>query len=315
MLKTITLENFVHFKDEIVIDFDAPNKTADENRQQTNDGNGQKTTDENEQQMTDENEKETVTCNSLHIFVGANFCGKSTIIELIRRCMTDEINFSKTNVCLEDSVAYVFCKFDDEIISGIIAEPHQKESRSQTNYKFFIYDKGNETFFRYKTSNKCADIRGAVVTDDTDRKVLRNLFGRKPDKTRPIEKRKPDKTSQIEKNNNHKNIINLLKLIKKTKTSCFELCDKPSWDNIENQFIASFPQRGIGIVQWTKSANIKDESNYKKACERAEVISTLFRENQFNNEKEKQIFDFITYPNVYTFTQNNGYIYMFKKTD
>lgn len=42
MLKTITLENFVHFKDEIVIDFDAPNKTADENRQQTNDGNGQK---------------------------------------------------------------------------------------------------------------------------------------------------------------------------------------------------------------------------------------------------------------------------------
>eukprot|EP00105_Crassostrea_gigas_P036496 XP_019920644.1 PREDICTED: uncharacterized protein LOC105322826 [Crassostrea gigas] len=317
MLKTITLENYVHFKDEIVIDFDAPNKTADENRQQTNDGNGQQTTNENEQKMTDENKEETVACSSLHIFVGANFCGKSTIIELIRRCMTDEINLSKTNLCLEDSVAYAFCKFDDEIISGIIAEPHQKKSRLQTEYKFFIYDKGNETFFRYK-SNNCADIRGAVVTDDTDRKVLRNLFGRKPDKisrienrkpdkTRQIKKRKPDKTSQIEKNNNHKNIINLLKLIKKTKT-CFELHDKPSWHTIENQYIASFPLRGIGIVQWTKSAKIKDKSNYKKACERAEVISTLFRKNQFDEQVEKEIFDFITYPNVYTFTQNNGYI-------
>lgn len=127
MLKTITLENYVHFKDEIVIDFDAPDKPADENRQQTNDGNGQQTTNENEQKMTDRNKEETVACGSLHIFVGANFCGKSTIIELIRRCMTDEINLSKTNLCLEDSVAYAFCKFDDEIISGIIAEPHQKK--------------------------------------------------------------------------------------------------------------------------------------------------------------------------------------------
>lgn len=300
MLKTITLENFVHFKDEAVIDFDAPNKTADENRQQTNNENEQQTTDKNEQQMTDENEEETVACNSLHIFVGANCCGKSTILELIRRCMTDEINLSKTNHCLEDSVAYVFCKFDDEIISGIIAEPHQKESDLQTVYKFFIYDKGNETFFRYKSSN-CADILGAVVTKKTDRKVLGNLFGKKP-----------DETSQIEKHNNNKNIQNLLELIKKTNTCCSELPEQPSWETIENQYIASFPLRGIGIVQWTKSANIQDESNYKKACERAEVISTLFRENTFDKEKEKKFFDFLTYPNVYTFTQDDGCIYVQK---
>lgn len=270
MLKSITLENFVHFKDETVIEFDAPNESAD-------------------------------GCNSLHIFVGANFCGKSTILELIRRCMTDEINLSKTNHCLEDSVAYAFCKFDDEVISGIIAEPHRKESRSQTVYKFFIYNKENETFFRYKSSNNCADIYGDVVQNDTDRKVIRKFFERKPDETR-----------QIEKNHNHENITYLLKMIKKTRTPCSELQDKPSWKSIENQYMASFPLRGIGIVQWTKSANIKDKSNYKKACERAEVISTLFRENKFNKEKEKEIFDFLTYPNAYTFTQTNGYIYVQK---
>lgn len=49
-----------------------------------------------------------------------------------------------------------------------------------------------------------------------------------------------------------------------------------------------------------------------KATTRAEVISTLFRKNQFVKDYEKEIFDFITYPNVFTCTQNNGYIYVQK---
>lgn len=48
-------------------------------------------------------------------------------------------------------------------------------------YKFFIYDKGNEIFFCYKLNN-CVDVCGVVVMDDMDRKVLRNFFGRKFDK-------------------------------------------------------------------------------------------------------------------------------------
>lgn len=30
--------------------------------------------------------------NDFNIFVGVNFCGKSIVLELIRRCMMDEIN-------------------------------------------------------------------------------------------------------------------------------------------------------------------------------------------------------------------------------
>lgn len=48
----------------------------------------------------------------LNIFVGANFCGKSTVLELIRRCMTDEINVSVTRSWDETKVAYAFCQFD-----------------------------------------------------------------------------------------------------------------------------------------------------------------------------------------------------------
>lgn len=267
MLKRITLKNFVQFEDETVIHLDASNIIAD-------------------------------ACNSPHIFVGANFSGKSTIIELIRRCMTDEINLTKTSLCLEDSVAYAFCKFDDNVISGIIAEPHQTENRSQTEYKFFLYDEKDETFFHYKSSNNNVCIYGNVVMDDRGKKIIKKLFGREID------------GSSHENESNHENISSLLSLLKETKTYNPGLQDKPCWKTIENQYIATFPMRGIGIVQWTKSANIKDTSNYKKACERAEVISTLLREKGYNEKKEKEIFEFMTYPDVFTFTQNNGEIHV-----
>ncbi|XP_052720973.1 uncharacterized protein LOC128192386 [Crassostrea angulata] len=267
MLKTITLKNFVHFKDETVIHLDA-------------------------------NKKESDGCNSLNVFVGANFCGKSTIIELIRRCMTDEINLSKTSLCLEDSVAYAFCKFDDEIISGIIAEPYPNHYHSPTVYKFFIYDKvndkENETFFRFKSSNNSAHFYTDVL-GDTEKKVFRKLLGKKT-----------GETSQTDENINY-----LLKMIKTKKMTNFSQY-KPSWKDIENQFIATFPLRGIGIAQWSKSERIQNERNYIEACERAEVISTLLRTKQFDEEYEKEIFEFITYPDVFTFTQNNGHIYVQK---
>lgn len=90
MLRTITLKNFVHFKDKTVIQLTTSNIPANPNG----------------------NRNRTDYCNSLNIFVGANFCGKSTIIELIRRCMTHEINLSKTKAYDNESVAYAFCKFN-----------------------------------------------------------------------------------------------------------------------------------------------------------------------------------------------------------
>lgn len=99
MLRTITLKNFVHFKDKTVIQLTTSNIPANPN------GNRKK--------KTEKSQNGTDYCNSLNIFVGANFCGKSTIIELIRRCMTQEINLSKTKAYDNVSVAYAFCKFNE----------------------------------------------------------------------------------------------------------------------------------------------------------------------------------------------------------
>lgn len=48
-------------------------------------------------------------CYVLNIFVGVNFCGKSIVIELIRRCMIDEINVFVISLYNKKLVVYVFC--------------------------------------------------------------------------------------------------------------------------------------------------------------------------------------------------------------
>lgn len=107
MLKVIVFKNFVHFKDKNFISLDG----------QAGDSNvgGNPTTGN----------------NFLNIFVGANFSGKSTVLELIRRCMTEEIYASVTSSYDDSDVAYAFCKFDmdpdQNIISGIIKDPKTKK--------------------------------------------------------------------------------------------------------------------------------------------------------------------------------------------
>lgn len=54
MLKTVAFENCAHFKDTTII------------------------------YLNSKNNKSKVGVNNLNIFVGANFCGKSTVLELIR---------------------------------------------------------------------------------------------------------------------------------------------------------------------------------------------------------------------------------------
>lgn len=281
MLRTITLKNFVHFKDKTVIQLTTSINPANSN------GNQNEGAEESNHGIGD--------CNSLNIFVGANFCGKSTIIELIRRCMTHEINLSKTKAYDNKSVAYAFCKFNeldknDEVFSGIIKEPHVEKL-----YKIFIYIKNNEAFLRSIS----------LHTGNTYSGVLNHIY---IEAIRSLTEDKDD--------NKDERITQLLEMIKSLnyKTCCSEIRNKPSWKDIEDQYISTFPLRGIGIVQWTKSKNIRVKRNYKRACERAEIISTLLTQkhrDQINEKLEREIFKFLTYPEVFIFKhKNDGHIFV-----
>lgn len=279
MLRTITLKNFVHFKDKTVIQLTTSNIPASPNG----------------------NRNGTDYCNSLNIFVGANFCGKSTIIELIRRCMTQEINLSKTKAYDNESVAYAFCKFNeldkknDEVFSGIFKEPQRPGDRVEKLYKIFIYIENNEVFLRSKS----------IHTGKTYNGVLNHKY---LEEIRSLE----DETDD-ERDNRITQLLDMIKSLN-YKTCCSKIRNKPSWKDIEDRFIATFPLRGIGIVQWTKSKNIRVKRNYKRACERAEVISTLLTQkhrDQIDEELEREIFNFLTYPEVFRFKhKSDGHIFV-----
>lgn len=180
MLKRITLENFVHFKEKTIIDFNTSQKIKQSCQiKLTNPdprGSKEPTIDA----------KNVVDYSSLNIFVGANFCGKSTVLELIRRCMTDEINVSETTSFDNFSVAYAFCEFSldsYDVISGIIKEPRVSSKKIKRKmkddvYKVFIFPIDNETVFRWKFPKSSITYNGSVK-ENKDKQALRSLFEKK----------------------------------------------------------------------------------------------------------------------------------------
>lgn len=229
--------------------------------------------------------------NGLNIFVGANFCGKSTILELIRRCMTDDINVSVTTSYDETMVAYAFCQFDlpphGEIISGIIKDPQMNKKM----YKVFIYQ-------------NCTLIRSKVTDSDTIQTQTFSFFEE--------QKSKEVIESILNKNDDRTNDDRVNEILRKIKQNIKEnegsSSNKPDWNCLEQKFIATFPLRGIGSVQWTKSKRIGKEhkaKNYTEASERAEIISTLLSDKTYKEDiiekDDTKFFNFLTYPEVFKF--------------
>lgn len=136
MLKTIALKNFVRFKNKTVISLDVST------RRQAGNSNA------NGGPISGTRSRP----NYLNIFVGANFSGKSAVLELIRRCMTDDINASVSSSAVEGQVAYAFCEFDmdssQKIISGII-----KDRDANKVYKIIFSSEKPNAFIVFSPSN------------------------------------------------------------------------------------------------------------------------------------------------------------------
>lgn len=270
MLKSIVFKNVVHFKDKTVIALHTSSELQKE--------------ESSPSKIPKPNVQEEITdnCNALNIFVGANFCGKSTVLELIRRCMTKEINVTETTLFDSKSIAYAFCKFDlhpyEEILSGIIKKP------DEVLYKVIMYSDKTRTYLKFLDSDKTTY---EYQLEESVQGIIDTIFRKDKD---------IDSILQI-----------LLNQIKSRRRRENEVCStsKPNWKSIEDKYIATFPLRGIGSVQWTKSKNIgDDDNNYRTACVRAEVISTLLskeHKSDIDEEREQKIFKFITYPEEFKF--------------
>lgn len=269
MLKSIVLKNFVHFKDKIVI-------TLHNSSKESNPSTSKKLKSDVQDEITDNS-------NALNIFVGANFCGKSTVLELIRRCMTKEINVTETTLCLTESIAYAFCRFDlhpyEEILSGII------KNQENALYKVIMYTEKTEHYLKFLEGEESATYKYQL--NESVQGIIDTMF----EKHRDIDDILLDLLGEMHCKRREENKV--------CSTS------EPNWKSLEDKYIATFPLRGIGSVQWTKSKKIGDKDiNYRTACERAEVISTLLSEthrSDIDEEREQKILKFITYPEEFKF--------------
>lgn len=268
MLKAIVFENFVHFKNKTVISLDVSKR-----------GQAEKSNVDKEP---------TTPNNFLNTFVGANFSGKSTVIELIRRCMTEEINASVTSSCVDNLVAYAFCKFEmnpgQNIISGIMKDPERDKV-----FKFFF---SSDTLAVIVYSNSLLNKRNFYRCQPEDADILA-ILGEEDDKF---------------------SVEQLLQKIIEACTDKNEVSEtdiKPNWDSIGDKYVTTFPLRGIGSLQWSKSEKIAKEhreKNYSAAYKRAEIISRLLskEEKKFIDAKEEtRIFKYLTDPEDFEFEKDN----------
>lgn len=265
MLKSMVLKNFVHFKDRTFIALNTSQMRQNDN------------------QSTNVHSRENPDRNALNIFVGANFCGKSTVLELIRRCMSEDVNVSATRSYDENTVAYAFCKFDlspyGEIVSGIIKD-------QDTEYKIFIYNDGTEKILRSKIVH-----RSETNESDSDKEL--QLTDKQA--IEPILNWNDDKPCED-------NVKYLLEKIKQSHP-LENISKDPNWITLGKQYVAIFPLRGIGSLQWTRSKKIGDKKqNYDMACDRAEIISSLLydAEKSYIDEADG-IFEFLTHPEIFKF--------------
>lgn len=292
MLKGIVFKNLVHFEDKISIDFvKSPTKRA---RSRKKGDFNRKNSDLHQAEKAGVNLNPPE--NGLNLFVGANFCGKSTVIELIRRCMTEEINLSQTRSFSLESNAYAFCEFEldsYQVLTGFIKET--ENSKICQIYKIFLYRHINKTdiFLRWKKPG-CRVITQSdpIFQAEPQEDLLSLLKEAEKSIESIIEKIKVSEKSTLL----YHKMLNLLNR---------NTPEEPNWKKIEEKYAATFPLRGIGIVQWSRSRKIKDKSNYRKACERAEVLKELlFCKSSTENDKGKQYFDYITYPEQFEFVKD-----------
>lgn len=288
MLRGMVFQNFVHFKERCKFDF-------------------------------------SKTENGPNIFVGCSSTGKTAALELIRRCMDCKINSSLTKRLDPDENAYVFCEYNNEttcygptVIIGMIVEgKHDPDSlpedeeyedwnemQTKNNTRFhkvimYCFDKEikfcSKTYLEKENGN-IVDLRmnlrlSASLLDgilDTNQTKISN-----------------DINDGIQTKFDNCFVINVLEQIRVKLKKNETVNSKPKlWKMLEENFVGILTMRGPGTFQWTKSGYIDytfKSMNYEGVCAHAEIITDLLGSKLIDEEEERRIFGYLTYPNEYIF--------------
>ncbi|VDI30730.1 Hypothetical predicted protein [Mytilus galloprovincialis] len=265
-----------------------------------------------------------------HFFIGANSSGKSSTLEILRRCMSTDINSTMSSTYDETKNAYAFCKFEiprctnleifeniSTIWSGVVKRTNKTflkivwlrnsmlppSTLVQVIY-YIIDENGKFSVKRQKVVNADKSI-GEEQLSRTLNKLV-SITPRRDQTNSQLNKQKDDlleivldlvdKMSHITDEELHANWTSNVDDFQK------KLEDMQFIKKVESTYVATMPMRAIGTLQWTRSKKIvKQEENYQEACERAEIINELITSDEVDQPKAERIFKFLTGPFEYKF--------------
>lgn len=247
----------------------------------------------------------------VNFFIGGNSTGKSAVLELIRRCLSNDINTTYSSCNVKHDIAYAVSHFEipdgispisglhvtDKILKHVIACIFVDKLPAEANSE-------NKSFHYYKVLCTFHPDMGANDQVYVFAKRYKRLCASDADALEPFEdstfcskweKQKLDRI--IENGSNCDDDIKILFYEIKDKKFNIDTDDKCEKDMsqiyqwIESRYVGVMSMRSIGPLQWTWSKrnrhSFRDE-NYKIASDRAEILSKLLKDDKVDRELEQQ---------------------------
>ncbi|VDH99869.1 Hypothetical predicted protein [Mytilus galloprovincialis] len=272
-----------------------------------------------------------------NFIIGGNSTGKTAVLELIRRCYSNNMNTSTTSVLNEEELAYAICHFTipehyplidlseqpKEIVTCIFIKKNTK-----TEIEADLNKVSNTKSSQIKNNGNDCDyykVICSISTDDSIMTFVKKFEGQYGCTTKYLEQHiidcKQIKTgkSVLEKVKSYgtrdniaeffKIIANNLEFIKSTDTLKEISAMNALYEFLEKGYVGILPMRSIGPLQWTNSElNTHDhrKKNYREAYERAEILKHLLDNDKVNKEKEEKFHRHIVHP--YQFSKSDGNI-------
>ncbi|XP_063398962.1 uncharacterized protein LOC134683586 [Mytilus trossulus] len=265
-----------------------------------------------------------------HFFIGANSSGKSSTLEILRRCMSTDINSTMSSSYDETKNAYAFCKFEiprctnleifkniSTIWSGVVKRTNKtflkivwlRNSMLSTStlvqvVDYIIDENGEFTVKRQKVVNADQSIGEEQLS-----RTMNKLVSITPQRDQTNSQLNTQKDDHLEL---ALDLVDKMSLITDEELQAnwtsniddfkMKLEDMQFIKKLESTYVATMPMRAIGTLQWTRSTKIdKKEKNYQEACERAEIINELRTSDDVDQPEAERIFKFLTDPFEYEF--------------
>ncbi|XP_063419693.1 uncharacterized protein LOC134704841 [Mytilus trossulus] len=255
--------------------------------------------------------------------VGGNSTGKSAILELIRRSLSNDINTTSSSFNIDSSIAYSICHFkipdeikqqfpcnSTDILSGLFVEKANKSDKGQLSYYYFkVLVMAKElnsleiliTRFEGLSSCNADQLHSPLyLYYFNNDKILESI-------------------KDVMREDNHatyyESIQSLFDEIKQNAISDENICNQDKVGNLfkslEDGYVSVLPMRSIGPLQWTRSeknCHSERENNYTIACQRAEIINNLIDSDKTDPHLLNEYHELLVAP--YSFQKEGSDVFM-----